>query len=132
MQGHASAIVQRDELTDREALGTRVGAAPRLEITDGANAYDAARPDTRQILVRFSCARVWAKTALRTTHVRVCLTRTDEATASNRPKATARLDQRGLPCAVLPSVILNEGSGLFTPHMADQYSEMVLKRHPEQ
>jgi hypothetical protein len=67
MQDHASAIFQRDELTDREALGTRVGDEWRREIADGANAYNATWLDTGK-LARVHGARVRTPTTFHATH----------------------------------------------------------------
>jgi hypothetical protein len=72
MQGHASTILKRDDLTDRKALGTRVGDELRPQIADGTHAYDATRFDTRQILMRFNSARVRAPTTFHIGHLLVC------------------------------------------------------------
>ena len=67
MQDHASAIFQRDELTYREALGTRfVGALP--EIADGAKTYDASWLDRERIRPIVNGVRVRVPATLHTAH----------------------------------------------------------------
>jgi hypothetical protein len=61
MKGHPSAVFQRDELTDRETLRSRVRDELRREIADGANAYDATWPDmgkTPVLMDRGKCAEL--------------------------------------------------------------------------
>ena len=68
MQDHASAIFQRDELTHREALGTRFVEALRPEVADGAKAYDATWLDREKIRVIVNGVRVRVPTTLHTAH----------------------------------------------------------------
>jgi hypothetical protein len=64
VQDHASAVLQRDELTYREALRTRCVDALRPEIADGAQAYDATWPDRGKIRVVVDGVRVRAPATL--------------------------------------------------------------------
>ena len=48
VQDHATAILQRDELAHREALGTRLVGRPGIQIADGTEAHDATGLDARE------------------------------------------------------------------------------------
>jgi hypothetical protein len=69
VQDHASAIFQRDELTYREALGTRFVGALWPEIADGAKAYDATWLDRgEKIRADINGVRVRVPATLHTAH----------------------------------------------------------------
>jgi hypothetical protein len=69
MQDHTSAVLQRDELTYREALGTRFADALRPEIADSAKAYDPAWLDRDRIRVIVNGVRVRVPATLHTAHL---------------------------------------------------------------
>ena len=68
MEDHASAIFQRDELTYREALGTRFVGALWPQIADGAKAYDATWLDRETICAIVIRVRVRVPATLHTAH----------------------------------------------------------------
>ena len=68
MQDHAPAILQCDELTYGEALGTRCVEPLRPEIADGAKAYDATWLDRGKSRVIVNGVRARVPATLDTAH----------------------------------------------------------------